>query len=73
MRSVPAMDVSGLNGLISLEKRCRKNQITLVLSHVNEQPMSVMKKAGFDSLVGADNICTNIDAALERAQQIVSA
>ena len=47
----------------------RKN-VTLILSHVNEQPMSVMQKAGFDEKVGLDNICANIDEALERANQL---
>ena len=40
------------------------------MSHVNEQPMSVLNKAGFIELIGDDNICNNIDEALERAEYI---
>ena len=41
--------------------------MTLILSHVNEQPMRTIKKAGFDKLVGEDNFCAHIDDALKRA------
>ncbi len=70
MRNVPAMDISGLRALKSVQKQCEKRQITLILSHVMEQPLSVMKKSGFDQTVGADNYCANIDQALLRAGQI---
>ncbi len=46
MRSVPAMDATALNSLKKLNARCRKTRITMILSHVNEQPLSVMEKAG---------------------------
>ena len=72
MRGVPALDVTALNALQELRQRCRKQKITLVLSHVNEQPMRVMEKAGFVDKVGREYFCENIDAAIERAEFIVS-
>ena len=72
MRSVPALDTTSMNALNDLLKRCRKKNITLILSHVNEQPLHVMEKAGFVRKVGLKNICRNIDAAIERAEEIVS-
>ena len=42
--------------------------MTLILSHVNEQPMKVMEKAGFIEKAGRENFCENIDKALERAR-----
>ncbi len=72
MRSVPALDTTSMNALNDLLKRCRKKNITLILSHVNEQPLHVMEKAGFVKKVGLKNICRNIDAAIERAEEIVS-
>ncbi len=42
----------------------------MVFSHVNEQPMSVMKKAGLTEIVGQENFCDHIDTALARAQEI---
>lgn len=67
MRSVPAMDVNALHALNNVRKACRKKHITLILSHVQEQPMHMMLKAGFDKKVGEENMCENIDRALERA------
>jgi SulP family sulfate permease len=72
MRGVPALDVTALNALKDLRVRLKKQGITLVLSHVNEQPMNVMEKGGFIERVGAENVCENIDAAIARAEQIVS-
>ncbi len=42
--------------------------ITLILSHVQEQPYHVMEKAGFVDEIGQENICANIDASLEHAR-----
>ncbi|MEQ2428433.1 SulP family inorganic anion transporter [Enterocloster hominis (ex Hitch et al. 2024)] len=70
MRSVPAMDATALNSLKKLNGRCRKAHVTMIVSHVNEQPMSVMAKSGFDREIGHDNICASIDAALLRASAI---
>jgi len=71
MRSVPAMDVNALHALSNVLKACKKKHITLVLSHVQEQPLHMMQKAGFDQRVGEKNICNNIDQALERAESIL--
>ncbi|MCI9158533.1 MAG: STAS domain-containing protein [Lawsonibacter sp.] len=70
MRSVPAMDITALNGLRRLYEECRDKDIQVLFSHVNEQPMSVFKKSGMYGLAGADNFLPNIDAALERAEKL---
>lgn len=72
MRSVPALDSAALNALQNLTKVCESKGITLVFSHVNEQPMKVMVKSGFVDLVGKDNFCPNIRAALEYAEKIIA-
>ncbi len=68
MRSVPAMDVNALHTLNKVMKSCKKRHIALILSHVQEQPLKMMQKAGFDKAVGEENFCGNIDMALERAE-----
>ena len=70
MRSVPAIDSTAMNALFNLTKVCENKGITLVFSHVNEQPMKVMEKAGFVELVGRKNFCPNISAALAHAEEI---
>ncbi|MFR8591349.1 MAG: SulP family inorganic anion transporter, partial [Mediterraneibacter faecis] len=47
MRSVPALDSTAMNALVDLVEFCESKGITVVFSHVNEQPMKVMEKAGF--------------------------
>lgn len=70
MRSVPALDATAMHFFEEFYAKCKKKNITLILSHVNEQPMQTMKKAGFDVLVGEENFCTHIDDALQRAEQL---
>ncbi len=70
MRSVPALDATALHNMQKFYERCKKNNITLILSHVVEQPYHAMEKAGFVELVGKENFCKNIDAALERAESL---
>ena len=50
--------------------RCKKNGTKVIFSHVNEQPMAVMKKDEFVDKIGEDNFCKNIDEALARANQL---
>lgn len=71
MRSVPALDSTALNAMTDLYKNCEKRGITLILSHVNQQPMKVMEKAGFAQKVGQENFCENIDTAIRRAEELV--
>lgn len=70
MRSVPAIDATGIHSFESLVKLCKKDGKTLILSHVNEQPMSTLKKSGMLDEIGEENICANIDEALARAQAV---
>ena len=70
MRNVPVMDISGVEALEEILETCKKRNLTLILSHVNEQPYHAMEKAGFVEKIGAKNICENIDASLERAEKL---
>ena len=70
MRSVPAMDVSALHALVEVHEKCQRRGITLVFSHVQQQPFDAMEKAGFVERIGRENFCENIDAALEHVQGI---
>ena len=70
MRNVPAVDATGVEALTRIVKRCVRHNIKVVFSHVNEQPMKAMEKAGLTELVGKENFCSHIDTALLRAEQI---
>ena len=71
MRSVPAIDASAMHSLRELADRAKRKNITLVFSHVNEQPMHVMEKDGFVELIGKENFHKNIVDALDYAEQLV--
>ena len=70
MRNLPALDVSALKTMTEVYEHCKKRGIRVLFSHVNEQPLSVMKKAGFYDMVGEENFPQNIDAALECAKAV---
>ena len=71
MRSVPAIDASAMKCLHELAERAKKKNIHLISSHVNEQPMKVMKKDGFYELIGKKNFHENIVSALDYAETLV--
>ena len=70
MRAVPALDATAFNSLKSLYKKCKKNNVEIIFSHVNQQPLDVMKKNGFYEEVGETHFCAHIDEALELANKI---
>lgn len=69
MRSVSAIDATAMHNLEGMLAECEKKHIRLIFSHVNEQPMHVMQKAGFVERVGSENFCAHIDDALKRAEE----
>ena len=70
MRAVPALDVTAMNGLVRLREECRGKGIHMIFSHVNEQPKSVMDKAGFTAEDGECYFAANIDEALALAGEL---
>ena len=71
MRSVPAIDVSAMIKLRELVESARKDKITIVFSHVNEQPMEAFEKDGFVDYAGRENFKKNIVEALEYAESLI--
>ena len=70
MRAVPALDVTAMNGLVRLREECRSSGIRMIFSHVNDQPKSVMDKAGFTAEDGVCYFAANIDEALSLAGEL---
>ena len=71
MRRVPFIDSSGLHNLESLCQMSRKSGIRIILSGVNEKVHETLEKSGFFNLVGQENVCSNINLALERSRQVL--
>jgi SulP family sulfate permease len=71
MRKVPFMDSTGLHNLESLHRISNKEGIQLVLSGVNDKIKTMLDKSGFADKVGKENICSNINEALERTKELI--
>jgi len=71
MRKVPFVDSTGIHNLTNLCLMSQNEGIQVVLSGVNERVQAVLHKAGFDKMLGEENICSHINGALERARQLV--
>lgn len=72
MRGVPALDATASKTLNDVFTQCKQNGITLVISHINEQPLSVLKKQGLYDEIGEENFAANIHDAIERARVITN-
>jgi SulP family sulfate permease len=70
MRKVPFVDSTGIHNLTNLCAMSQKDGIQVVLSGVNPKVQAVLHKAGFDQMLGEENICSHINIALERAKEL---
>ena len=68
MRKVPFVDSTGIHNLTNLCLMSQQEGIQVVLSGVNPTVQAVLHKAGFDQMLGEENICSHINIALERAK-----
>jgi len=72
LRNMTAVDATGLRALEDVALRLRASGRTAIFCGAREQPRAVMAQAGFPAIVGPDNVCASIDAALARAQAIAT-
>ena len=72
MRKVPFIDSTGVHNLQNMCRMCSQMGVKVVLSGVNPQVMKVIEDAGMDDVVGKENICSHINLALKRAEEILS-
>jgi len=71
MRKVPFMDSTGAHNLKSLIRSSQKSNVQILLSGVNENVRAVLVKNGIEDQLGSVNICSNINEALVRSEEIV--
>ena len=71
MRKVPFIDSTGVHNLQNMCKMCSQMGVKVVLSGVNPKVMKVIEDAGMDDVVGKENICSHINLALKRAQDLI--
>ena len=73
MRKVPFIDSTGVHNLQNMCRMCSQMGVKVVLSGVNPKVMKVIEDAGMDDVVGKENICSHINIALKRAEEILAA
>ncbi len=69
MSTVYALDITALKALEELFDKLNEKGVKVIFSHLNPQPLKTFAKYGFDVKVGKENICENIDIALELARK----
>lgn len=67
MGNVATVDATAMKRFEELLAMCKEKEITLLLSHVNEHPMKVFKKAGFYDALGAEHFPATVEEALQMA------
>ena len=72
MRNTLYLDAGGLRALEQCKAACDRKGITIVLSGIHTQPFMLCEKTGMTEKIGRENIFDNINAALERAKELVN-
>jgi sulfate permease, SulP family len=70
LRNMTAIDATGIAALEDLADRLKESGRSMLVCGARPQPAALLAEAGFGDHVGAENICENIAAALERAKEI---
>jgi len=63
MHRLISMDTSGLDALQQLYRTLQQRNVALVLANVNEQPLSLIRRSGFEHVLGAEQIVPTVSAA----------
>jgi sulfate permease, SulP family len=70
LRNMTAIDATGIAALEELAEQLHNSGRAMLICGARSQPAALMREAGFDRHVGAENMCENITEALRRAEEI---
>ena len=70
LRNMTAIDATGMFALEEVAKQLHSTGRALILCGAREQPAQLMRQAEFEQVVGPENICANVQEALQRAEAI---
>jgi len=70
LRNMTAIDATGLGAIRDLADQVVASGRSLLLCGARAQPAALMKQADFERHLGADNICSSIGEALQRADRV---
>jgi SulP family sulfate permease len=69
---VPAMDATGMNALESVVERMQHRGAKVIISGIHQQPLLMLRRAGFIDTIGRENFLPTFDEALERATALLN-
>ena len=70
LRNMTALDATGLFALEEVASQLHASKRTMILCGAREQPAKLIHQAEFEEVIGAENICDNVQAALSRAEEV---
>jgi len=70
LRNMSALDATGLFAIEEVARQLHASKRTLILCGAREQPSQLMRQAEFEEVVGKENICDNVQQALNRAEEV---
>lgn len=65
MHRMVLLDSSGLEALAQLHRELQRREVAMVLANVNDQPLSLIRRSGFEERLGTENIVPTVEAAFE--------
>ena len=71
MRNTIYLDAGGIRALEQAKAAFDRKHITIVISGIHSQPYLLLEKTGMADKLGRENIFDNINAAFERARELV--
>jgi sulfate permease, SulP family len=70
LRNMTALDATGMFAIEEAAKQLHASGRTLILCGAREQPSKLIHQAEFEDVVGKENICENVQEALQRAEEV---
>ncbi len=70
LRNMTALDATGLFALEEVARTLKSSGRELILCGAREQPLRLIEKTEFEDIIGAENICENVQEALRRAEEV---
>jgi len=70
LRNMTALDATGLFAIEEVARQLHAANRILILCGAREQPAGLIHQAEFEEVIGAENICDNVQAAIRRAEEV---
>ncbi|MFY9561563.1 MAG: SulP family inorganic anion transporter [Terriglobales bacterium] len=70
LRNMNALDATGLFALEEVARTLQASGRALILCGAREQPLRLIQQSEFEEIIGPENICDNVQEAIQRAEEI---